>query len=107
MVQVAQDTASKTKLSRNSHLTKQEFSQWPIQVRRQTAANFSLRIKKRRGLPEKHTIFGYVITGQDVVNTIAQDDVIQKVTIIRKGAAAKAYDAAKNLFRLHDECKAE
>lgn len=43
----------------------------------------------------KHTIFGYVITGQDVVNAIAQNDVITKITITRKGAAAKKFDAAK------------
>lgn len=43
----------------------------------------------------KHSIFGYVITGQDVVNAIAQDDVIKSVTIVRKGALAKAFNASK------------
>ncbi len=44
---------------------------------------------------DKHTIFGYVTSGQDVVNAIAQDDLIIKITIVRKGAAATKFDAAK------------
>ncbi len=43
----------------------------------------------------KHTIFGYVITGQEVVNAIAQDDVITKLTITRKGAEANNFNASK------------
>ncbi len=43
----------------------------------------------------KHTIFGYVVTGQEVVNAIAQDDVIIKLTITRKGADATKFDAVK------------
>jgi peptidyl-prolyl cis-trans isomerase A (cyclophilin A) len=33
----------------------------------------------------KHTVFGNVVTGQDVVNSIQQGDVMNKVKIIRKG----------------------
>ena len=43
----------------------------------------------------KHTIFGHVTKGQDVVNAIAQDDVINRVVITRVGASAKAFDAPK------------
>jgi peptidyl-prolyl cis-trans isomerase A (cyclophilin A) len=43
----------------------------------------------------KHTVFGHVVTGQEVVNKIAQDDEIIKVTIIRKGSKAKKFDAPK------------
>lgn len=46
-------------------------------------------------LDGKHTVFGIVVTGMDVVNAIAQDDLITKVTIVRKGAAAKKFDAPK------------
>jgi FKBP-type peptidyl-prolyl cis-trans isomerase len=46
-------------------------------------------------LDGKHTVFGKVIEGQEVVNAIAQNDVMDKVTIIRIGDAAKKFDAAK------------
>jgi cyclophilin family peptidyl-prolyl cis-trans isomerase len=46
-------------------------------------------------LNQKHTIFGHVVTGQDVVDAIAQGDTIIKVKIIRKGKAAKKFNAAK------------
>lgn len=58
-------------------------------------SQFFITHKETAWLSGKHTIFGYVVTGQDIVNAIAQDDVITKVTIIRKGADAKKFDAAK------------
>lgn len=58
-------------------------------------SQFFITHKETPWLNTKHTIFGYVTKGQDVVNAIAQEDVINKVVIIRKGADAKAFDAAK------------
>lgn len=58
-------------------------------------SQFFITHKDTQWLTGKHTIFGYVITGQDVVNAIKQDDVINKITVIRKGAEAKKFDAAK------------
>ncbi|WP_309613392.1 peptidylprolyl isomerase [Flavobacterium sp.] len=58
-------------------------------------SQFFITHKNTDWLTGKHTIFGYVITGQDVVNKIAQDDVINKITIVRKGAEAKKFDAVK------------
>lgn len=46
-------------------------------------------------LDGKHTVFGKVIEGQEVVNAIAQNDVMDKVIIIRIGDAAKKFDATK------------
>lgn len=43
----------------------------------------------------KHTIFGFVLNGQDVVNSIAQGDRILHVKIIRVGKAAKKFKAEK------------
>lgn len=42
-----------------------------------------------------HTVFGHVIKGQEIVNAIAQDDIINKVKIIRSGEDAKKFDAPK------------
>ena len=58
-------------------------------------SQFFITHKETSWLTGKHTIFGYVITGQEVVDKIAQDDVINKITIVRKGAEAKKFDAAK------------
>jgi peptidyl-prolyl cis-trans isomerase A (cyclophilin A) len=46
-------------------------------------------------LDGKHTVFGNVIQGQDVVDKIAQNDVLISLTILRKGAEAESFDAAK------------
>ncbi len=44
-------------------------------------------------LDNKHTVFGSVIEGQDVVDAITQDDVIESLEIIREGEEAKAFNA--------------
>ncbi len=58
-------------------------------------SQFFITHKDTPWLNGKHTIFGYVVKGQDVVNAIKQDDVIKKVTITKKGAEANKFDAAK------------
>jgi len=44
-------------------------------------------------LDNKHTIFGNVIEGQDIVDAIAQGDVIESLEIIREGEEAKKWNA--------------
>jgi peptidylprolyl isomerase len=46
-------------------------------------------------LDNRHTVFGKVVEGQDVVNSIQQGDSIQKLEIIRQGADAQEFDAEK------------
>ncbi|HTA60986.1 MAG TPA: peptidylprolyl isomerase [Bacteroidia bacterium] len=43
----------------------------------------------------KHTVFGHVVQGQEVVNAIQQNDTLKTVTVLRKGKKAEAFDAAK------------
>ncbi|MFT7334286.1 MAG: cyclophilin family peptidyl-prolyl cis-trans isomerase [Porticoccaceae bacterium] len=50
-------------------------------------------------LDGKHTVFGHVVEeGMNVVNLIEQNDYIKKVVIIRKGEAAKKFNATKTFY---------
>ena len=50
-------------------------------------------------LDGKHTIFGEVVEGQDVVDSIRQGDKIKTLTILRIGNEAKGYEASEAEFR--------
>jgi peptidyl-prolyl cis-trans isomerase A (cyclophilin A) len=51
-------------------------------------------------LDNKHTVFGNVIEGQDVVDAIAQGDVLESVEIIRVGEEAKNWIAIEAFIGL-------
>jgi FKBP-type peptidyl-prolyl cis-trans isomerase len=46
-------------------------------------------------LDNKHTVFGHVVEGQEVVDAIAQGDALDTLEIIRVGAAAEAWNAVE------------
>jgi peptidylprolyl isomerase len=49
-------------------------------------------------LDGKHTVFGRVVEGQNVVNAVRQGDRIERITIIRNGPAAGAFRADQAAF---------
>lgn len=52
-------------------------------------------------LDGKHTVFGKVVEGQDVVDTVAQDDLIESLVIERIGAEAEGFNAIE-AFRVFE-----
>ncbi len=46
-------------------------------------------------LDNKHTVFGHVVEGQEVVDAISQDDKMEKVEIIRVGEEAEKWNAVE------------
>lgn len=73
-------------------------------------SQFFITHKATPWLDGKHTVFGAVVDGQNVVDSIAQLDTIQKVIIIRKGAEAKGFDAPRvfgDYFTTMEQRKAE
>jgi peptidyl-prolyl cis-trans isomerase A (cyclophilin A) len=57
-------------------------------------------------LDGKHTVFGSVVEGQDVVDAIKQGDKIEKLEIIREGEAAENFNAVEE-FRSFNGAKAD
>jgi peptidyl-prolyl cis-trans isomerase A (cyclophilin A) len=60
-------------------------------------SQFFITHKETGWLDGRHTVFGYVTAGQEVVDAIQQGDKMITVRIERVGKAAKAWDAGKVL----------
>tara|TARA_B100000575_G_scaffold17763_1_gene12342 strand:- start:190 stop:1122 length:933 start_codon:yes stop_codon:yes gene_type:complete len=56
-------------------------------------SQFFITHKETPWLDGKHAVFGYVVEGQEVINNIVQNDIIEKITIERIGDEAKKWDA--------------
>lgn len=69
-------------------------------------SQFFITHKETPWLNGKHTIFGHVVQGMDVVNSIVQDDVIKNISITQKGKEAKKFKAEK-VFANYYNNKAE
>jgi len=58
-------------------------------------SQFFITLKAMPDLDGIHSVFGYVIEGQKVVDAVSRNDVISKIEIIRVGIAAKKFNASK------------
>ena len=57
-------------------------------------------------LDGKHTVFGHVLEGQDVVDAVAQGDVLETLEIIRVGEEAQKWNAVES-FRVFEGARAK
>ncbi len=57
-------------------------------------------------LDNKHTVFGHVVEGQEVVDSIAQGDLMKEVNIVRVGEDAEKFNAVE-AFRQFTGARAE
>jgi cyclophilin family peptidyl-prolyl cis-trans isomerase len=63
-------------------------------------SQFFISLKALPFFDDKHSVFGEVIEGQDVLNSLEKGDRIIRVSILRKGHQAKAFDLQEQLERL-------
>lgn len=61
-------------------------------------SQFFITHVKTPWLNDKHSVFGHVVEGQDVVNAIAQGDKINTITIERIGKEANEFVVTKQIF---------
>ncbi len=64
-------------------------------------SQFFITHKEAKFLDGIHTVFGHVVIGQEVVDSIKKNDIINKIEILRVGKDAKNFDAVlvfKNYF---------
>ncbi|MFH1378999.1 MAG: peptidylprolyl isomerase [bacterium] len=61
-------------------------------------SQFFITHKETPWLDGMHTVFGHVVSGQDVVNAIVKDDKIKTIKILRKGSQAQQFKADQNNF---------
>ena len=58
-------------------------------------SQFFITHKETSWLDGKHTVFGNVIEGQNIVDSIAQDDIMNSIKIIRKGKEAQNFNCTE------------
>ncbi len=62
-------------------------------------SQFFITHKATPWLDDRHTVFGHVVEGQDVVNSIARGDTIKTIKILRSGEKAKKFKGDEEAFQ--------
>lgn len=70
-------------------------------------SQFFITHKETSWLDGKHTVFGNVLEGQAVVDSIIQYDTIRKIEIIKIGKLAKKFDAKKEFSSFYEKHQKE
>lgn len=70
-------------------------------------SQFFITHKATPWLDGKHTVFGHVIKGQEVVDAVQQGDKIESIKIVRVGTEAKNWDANAEFNKVYAPRKAE
>jgi len=68
-------------------------------------SQFFISLKALPFFDDKHSVFGEVIAGQDVLNRLEKGDRIVRVSIFRQGHQAQAFDLQKQLERLRSSAE--
>ena len=73
-------------------------------------SQFFITHRQTMNLDGRHTVFGHVVEGQAVVDSIVKDDVMNAIKIVRVGGEAKKFDARQvfsNYFNKLEEAAKE
>ena len=70
-------------------------------------SQFFITHKETSWLNNKHSVFGHVVKGMDIVNAIVKDDLINKIEIIRNGKDAKKFDAVSTFDTMFGKMEEE
>jgi FKBP-type peptidyl-prolyl cis-trans isomerase len=82
------------------------YSLWRTLVQEPNGSQFFITHTATPWLDGKHTVFGKVVEGQEVVDAIAQGDVIETLAIERVGDAAQNWNAVE-AFRVFENARAK